>query len=224
VNEDPRRAARAAPLPIPLLRGVSHQIAAFISFIAGTALVLAARTPRGRWAALVYGASLCTLFSVSAVYHRRRNWSRRARRIVRRLDHSAIYLLIAGTYTPIAALVGGTRGTTLLAIVWSAAVLGILKVNLWTRAPKKVGVALYVLVGWTAAPAFPALAARLGAGPILLFLAGGLAYTVGAVVYATRRPNPYPRVFGYHEVFHALVVAAATGHFLVAAAAVERLG
>ena len=224
MNEDPRRAARSAPLPIPLLRGVSHQIAAFVSLVAGTALVVAARTPRGRWAALVYGASLFTLFSVSAVYHRRRTWSRRARRIVRRLDHSVIFLLIAGTYTPLAALVGGARGTALLAVAWTGAALGIMKVNLWTRAPKRVGIALYVLLGWAAAPAFPTLAARLGAGPILLLLAGGLAYTVGAVVYATRRPNPYPRVFGYHEVFHALVVAAAAGHFLVAAAAVESLG
>jgi hemolysin III len=170
----------------------------------------------------VYGASLFALFCVSAVYHRL-TWSRRARRIVSRIDHSAIYVLIAGTYTPLCLLLGGPAGNALLAVAWAGALLGIAKELLWTRAPKRLGVALYVLLGWLAAPSFPALAAAIGGGAVLLLLGGGLAYTIGAYVYATRRPNPFPRVFGYHEVFHALVVAAAAGHFVVAAAAIGRI-
>jgi len=210
------------PPPRPRLRGASHAFAAGASIVAWIALLAWAPSPRGRAAALVYGASLCTLFLVSALYHRR-SWSRRARRLVSKLDHAAIWLLIAGTYTPLCMLVGGATGHVLLTLAWAGALLGVGKELLWRRAPRRVGVALYVLLGWVAVPAFPAIWSTVGAGAVLLLLAGGVAYTLGAVVYARHRPNPFPRVFGYHEVFHALVVAAATGHFVVAVAAISRI-
>lgn len=210
------------PPPIPRLRGALHAVAAVASLVAWGALVLAAPSDRGRAAAIVYGGSLVALFAVSATYHRR-TWSRRARRLVSKLDHSAIWVLMAGTYTPLCALLGGTAGEALLGVAWGGALLGVAKEFLWPRAPKRLGVALYVLFGWLAIPVFPALARAIGVGPILLLLAGGVAYTVGAVVYATRRPNPFPAVFGYHEVFHALTVAAATGHFVVAALVISHL-
>ncbi len=210
------------PPPRPRLRGALHAFAAMASIVAWGALVVGAPSVRGRAAAMVYGASLFALFSVSAIYHRR-TWSRRARRIVSRLDHAAIWVLIAGTYTPLCALLGGRAGRALLAAIWAGALLGIAKEVFWTRAPKRLGVALYVLFGWLAVPVFPTLWSVIGGGAILLLLGGGVAYTAGAVVYATRRPNPFPAVFGYHEVFHALTVAAAAGHFAVAAAAIARL-
>jgi hemolysin III len=204
------------------MRGVLHAIAAALSLVAAIALVLAAASPRGRIAAGVYGGSLVTLFSVSALYHRR-SWSRRAYRVIRTLDHCAIYVLIAGTYTPMCVLLGGRAGMVLLYAVWAGALLGVAKEVFWRRAPKRLGVALYLLLGWMVVPTFPALRGALGNEALLLLGAGGLAYTVGALVYAFRRPDPFPRVFGYHEIFHALVVAAAAGHFVVAANAIARL-
>jgi hemolysin III len=201
---------------------VSHAFAAAAALVAWIGLSAIAPSPRARLAAMVYGASLFTVFFVSALYHRR-EWSRRARRVVRALDHSAIYLMIAGTCTPFALLLPEPVRTRTLALVWGGAAVGILRVTLWWRAPKKLGVALYVLVGWLALPIFPALWRALGAPYVLILALGGIAYTAGAVIYARRRPNPYPAVFGYHEVFHALVVAAAAGHFAVALAAIVRM-
>lgn len=212
---------RSAP-PRPRLRGVSHAFAAAAALVAWVALVAIAPSPRARVAAMIYGASIFTLFFVSALYHRR-DWSRPARRIVRAFDHSAIYVMIAGSCTPFALLLPDPMRTRSLALVWGGALVGILKVTLWFRAPKKIGVGLNLLVGWLAVPLFPALWHALGAGHVLILAVVGLAYTAGAIVYARRRPNPYPAVFGYHEVFHALVVAAAAGHFTVAVAAIERM-
>ncbi|BDG05854.1 PAQR family membrane homeostasis protein TrhA [Anaeromyxobacter oryzae] len=218
----PSGARRLAAPPRPRLRGVSHAFAAAAALVAWIALVTIARSDRARVAAMVYGGSLFTLFFVSALYHRR-EWSRRARRVIRALDHSAIYLLIAGTCTPLALLLPDPVRSRSLTLVWGGALLGVLKVTLWVRAPKKVGVALHVLVGWLGVSLFPPLWKTLGAQYVLLLALGGLAYTAGAFVYARRRPNPYPAVFGYHEVFHALVIAAAAGHFTVAAAAIVRM-
>ncbi|WP_242394764.1 PAQR family membrane homeostasis protein TrhA [Anaeromyxobacter oryzisoli] len=217
----PGRRRLTAP-PRPRLRGVSHAFASVAALVAWFALVAVAPSPRARVAAMIYGASVFTLFTVSALYHRR-DWSRRARRIVRALDHSAIYVMIAGSCTPLAFLLPEPARTRGLALVWGGAVVGILKVTLWFHAPKKIGVGLHVLVGWLAVPLFPPLWHALGPGNVLLLVVGGLAYTAGAIIYACRRPNPYPAVFGYHEVFHALVVAAAAGHFTVAVAAIERM-
>lgn len=206
----------------PLLRGVSHEIAAAAALFAWGALALAAGPSRARAAANVYGASLFTLFFVSALYHRP-TWAPRARLLMRRLDHSAIFVLIAGTYTPFCLLLPPATGLPLLSIVWGGAAAGVLRAVLWVHAPKVLATAIYVLLGWAVVPMVPALRSALGAGAISLLLSGGAAYTLGAVVYATRRPDPFPRVFGYHEVFHALVVAAAACHFAVAMAAIRAL-
>lgn len=214
--------ATALAPPKPLLRGVSHEIAAGVALAGWIVLALLAGPGRARLAANVYGASLFTLFFVSALYHRP-TWRPAARLVMRRLDHSAIFLLIAGTYTPICLLLPVSTGQRLLSVVWAGAAAGILQSLLWVRAPKALSAAIYVLLGWVVVTALPALRAALGAGAIALLFAGGAAYTLGAIVYATRRPDPFPRVFGYHEVFHALVVAAAACHFAVAASAVGHL-
>jgi hemolysin III len=205
----------------PLLRGVSHEIAAGVALAGLVALVLLAPGPRARLGALVYGSSLVALFSVSALYHRP-TWSPRARLWMRRLDHSAIFLLIAGTFTPICLLIGDGRARTLLAVVWAGAGLGVLRALLWPEAPRLVATALYLLLGWAAVPLVPAMYRALGTGPLLLLAAGGMLYSVGAVIYATRRPDPFPRVFGYHEIFHALVIAASVCHFVIVAQIVRR--
>ncbi len=203
----------------PLLRGVSHEIAAFAALAAWIALAAAAASPRGRAAANVYGGSLFALFLVSALYHRR-NWPPRARAWMRRLDHSAIFLLVAGTYTPLCLLLPPSSGLPLLALVWGGAALGIVQSVLWIHAPKPLVAAIYVALGWAVLPVLPTLRAVLGTPALALLGAGGAAYTLGAVIYAARRPDPFPRVFGYHEVFHALVIAAAALHYAVIAFAV----
>jgi hemolysin III len=214
-----------APLPTrtkPLLRGVSHEIAAGVALAGLVALVWVAPGPRARTAALVYGMSLVALFSVSALYHRPM-WGARALLWMRRLDHSAIFLLIAGTFTPLCLLLGDARAYTMLAVVWAGAGVGILRALLWPKAPRALATALYLLLGWAALPLVPAMYRALGLVPLALLAAGGLLYSVGAIIYATRRPDPFPRVFGYHEVFHALVIAAAGLHYAVAAGAVRAL-
>lgn len=212
----------SSPRQKPLLRGVSHQIAAGVALAGLVALVLVAPGPRARVGALVYGSSLVGLFSVSALYHRP-TWGPRARLWMRRLDHSAIFLLIAGTFTPICLLVGDRRAHTMLVVVWVGAGLGILRALLWPRAPRALATGLYLMLGWAAVPLVPAMYRAIGPVSLGLLAAGGLLYSVGAVIYATRRPDPFPRVFGYHEIFHALVVAAAGLHFAVAAGAVRAL-
>jgi hemolysin III len=221
-----RTIVRPAPLAAspakPLLRGVSHEIAAFAALAAWIALAVLAPSMRGRAAANVYGASLFTLFLVSAVYHRT-NWPPRARAWMRRLDHSAIFLLIAGTYTPVCLLLPPASGRPLLAMVWGGAALGIVQSILWVHAPKPLVAAIYVALGWALLPVLPTVREVLGAPALALLAGGGAAYTVGAIVYAAQRPDPFPRVFGYHEVFHALVIAAAACHFAVVARAIPGL-
>ncbi len=211
-----------APSSKPLLRGVSHQVAAFVAVFACAALVDVAPTRRALVAALAYGLSLVALFGTSALYHRPM-WSPRPRRILKRLDHSAIFLLIAGTYTPLCLLLPHRRGSALLAVVWSGALLGIARSVLWVDAPRWLAAALYLVLGWIIVPALPDVLAAVGAGGLALLGAGGLVYSAGAVVYAARWPDPVPRVFGYHEVFHALVIAAAGCHFAVALQVVRAL-
>ncbi len=214
-------AAPQAPAK-PLLRGVSHEVAAFVALAGWIALAVLAPSARGLAAANVYGASVFTLFLVSAIYHRR-NWPPRARAWMRRLDHSAIFLLIAGTYTPLCLLLPASSGLPLLAIVWAGAAIGILQSILWVHAPRPLVVAVYVALGWAVFPVLPTLRTVLGTPALALLSAGGAAYTIGAVIYAARRPDPFPRVFGYHEVFHALVIAAAACHFAVVARAIPGL-
>jgi hemolysin III len=200
----------------PRLRGVFHQYAFFVSLASGTLLVLlsAATTTRAALAAAVYAVSVSALFGVSALYHRI-SWTPPARRRMRRLDHSMIFLLIAGTYTPVGLLVlEGTLATVVLAVVWVGAVAGIAVELAWTTAPRWLGGTVYLALGWVAVVAMPQLFARLGMAGGLLIVAGGLVYSAGAAVYALRRPDPVPATFGYHEVFHLLVIAGVAAHFL----------
>jgi hemolysin III len=202
----------------PRLRGVSHQWAFFVALVAGVVLVLAAPSGRATVAATIYAVTVAAMFGASALYHRVDWKSLAARRWMRRLDHSMIYLLIAGTYTPFALLVldGGLAEAVLIA-VWSGAALGIGLKLLWPDTPKWLTAGVYVTLGWVAVIAFPQLASELGPVGMALVAGGGLLYTAGAVVYALRRPDPAPAVFGYHEIFHVLVIAAAVLQFVAVA-------
>ena len=202
----------------PRLRGVVHEYAFFVALAAGAALLVVAPSGKARLAVGLYVLGLAGLLGTSALYHRV-TWRRpNARRWMRRLDHSMIFVLIAGTYTPIALLVlSQPLGSVVLVVIWSGAVGGIVLSLLWPDAPRPVSAAIYISLGWVAIIAMPQLFDRLGALGIALIAAGGLLYSVGAIVYARKRPDPVPTVFGYHEIFHVLVVAAAALHFAVIA-------
>ena len=201
----------------PRLRGVSHFWAFFVALAAGAVLVATAPNGRATLAAAIYAGSLATLFGVSALYHRV-NWRPAARRWMRRLDHSAIYVLIAGTVTPFALLVmSGPFATALLIAVWAGAAAGIVVELFWVDAPKWATAIVYLSVGWIGALGFPAIVVNAGIGAGVLIAIGGVLYTAGAVVYARQRPDPNPAVFGYHEIFHVLVIAAAVAHFTAVA-------
>ena len=202
----------------PRLRGVSHQWAFFVSVVTGVALVLAAPPGRATAATVIYAVSVAGLFGASALYHRI-NWSTvGARRWMRRLDHSMIFLLIAGTYTPFAVLaLHGPLATAILIVVWTAALGGIVLKLAWIDAPKWLVALIYVAIGWVALAAFPQLLSKLGVTATAMVAAGGLLYTAGAIVYARQRPDPVPTVFGYHEIFHALVILAAALQYAVVA-------
>jgi hemolysin III len=220
----PRSATdRVPPLPAtahpevrvrPRLRGVFHQYAFFASLASGALLVLLAATTKASLGAAVYAASVSALFGVSALYHRR-TWTTAARRRMRRLDHAMIFLLIAGTYTPVGLLVlEGPLATVVLVVVWGGALAGIVLELAWTSAPRWLGGVVYLALGWVAVVAIPQLFARMGVVGGLLLVAGGLVYSAGAAIYALRRPDPAPATFGYHEVFHLLVIAGVAAHFL----------
>jgi hemolysin III len=206
--------AEAIALVKPKLRGVSHKWAFFASLVLGAALIVLAKTPKATFAVGVYAVSLSALFGTSALYHGV-EWSRPNVRLwMRRLDHSMIFFLIAGTYTPFALLVlDGSLAMAILAVVWIGAVAGAIVEMVWINHPKWASALIYMSLGWVAAVAFPELWSSLGVAGTLLVAAGGLLYTAGAVVYATQRPNPNPAIFGYHEVFHLFVIAAAIAHF-----------
>lgn len=202
----------------PRLRGVSHEIAFFVSLAGGPALMLLAPTIHARLAVALYASTLSGLFGVSALLHRR-TWSLRWRRWLRRLDHAMIFLAIAGTYTAIGGLtLAPDLATIVLRVVWIGALGGALLHLAWVDIPKWLGAIPYVALGWVAVVAMPELRDRLGAGGMTLLVGGGALYTLGAFVYARRRPDPFPTVFGYHEIFHLLVIAAATAHYATLAA------
>lgn len=197
----------------PLLRGWFHLVALVAAVIAGP--LLAARGPTGatRLALAVYAASMVALFGVSAAFHRVR-WAPAARRRMRRADHATIFVAIAGTYTAVAALaLKGWAQLFVLATVWGGAAVGVTLRQLWLDAPKWAVALPYVVVGWCALAVVPQLVRGLSGGGFALVLAGGAAYTAGALVYAARRPDPVPHVFGYHELFHLATVVGATLHF-----------
>ena len=202
----------------PKLRGVSHEWAFFISLVLGAALIFFAKTPKATLAVAIYAVSLSALLGTSALYHRV-NWKRpRVRTWMRRLDHSMIFFLIAGTYTPFALLVmDGPLATAILIAVWVGAIAGAIVEMVWIGHPKWVSATVYLTIGWIAVAAFPDLWSGLGPTAALMLIGGGVLYTAGAVIYAVQRPNPSPAIFGYHEVFHAFVLAAAVLHFSVIA-------
>jgi hemolysin III len=205
-------ASAEVPLVKPRLRGVSHQIACVVSLLAGALLVMSTHDHDAYIATIVYVICLASLFGISASYHRP-TWQPNARAWMRRLDHCAIFLLVAGTYTPLSLALAPHDGQTLRRIVWGGAIAGILQSLLWVTAPKPLIAVIYVVLGWSVLPYIPRLYALVGGGPLALIVVGGIAYSVGAVVYARKRPDPWPTMFGYHEVFHALVILAAALHF-----------
>jgi hemolysin III len=201
----------------PKLRGVSHQIGSVVTLIGGIFLVCYAATPKGAWGGGIYAFSVTSLFGISAFYHRP-TWMPEKRQWLRRLDHSAIFLLIAGTYTPL--ILNGFQGGSgdfLLTLVWSGAALGMLQSIFWPTAPKVLVAILCVALGWVVVFEWQQFQASLSGFQFGLIATGGVLYTVGAVIYALRRPDPWPEVFGYHEVFHALTIVASVCHWVVVA-------
>ena len=202
---------------IPRLRGMLHAHAAWVAGAASIVLVALAPNAAGRVAALIYGAGLIALFSASAVYHR---WPTESRwkPWLRRLDHSTIFVFIAASYTPVGLLVlDGTLQTVVLVSAWAGAVVGVALSLAWISAPRWLQAACYLSLGWVALIALPQLADRVGIAPFVLLAVGGGLYSLGAAVYALQRPNLWPRTYGFHEVFHTLVIAAALVHFIAMA-------
>ena len=202
----------------PRFRGVVHQWSFFVALVAGAALVAWAPAGRATAASAVYAVALAGLLGTSALYHRV-TWRPSVRAWLRRLDHAMIFVLIAGTSTPFAVLVlDDPLGDIVLLGVWGGALAGIIFTMVWIDAPKWLTAAAYVALGWFSVVAIPQITERKGAGALVLLALGGAAYTAGAVIYARRRPDPRPASFGYHEIFHVLVVVAAAAHFAAVAA------
>jgi hemolysin III len=199
----------------PRLRGHFHGYAFFAAVAAGAALVALAEGARARVACAIYAAALAGMFGASALYHLVPWRSARARDWARRLDHAMIFVLIAGTYTPFALLaLSGLLPVILLVVIWCGAVLGVMLNTRWIDAPKWVTTSLYLLVGWAGVVAAPQIFTELSVASAVLVTVGGVLYTLGALAYATQWPNPSPAKFGFHEVFHVLVVAAAATQFV----------
>lgn len=200
----------------PLLKGWSHLLAA----VAAITLcpILIALSPAGtRAPAAIYSACVIALFTISGLFHRVQ-WSPRPHRIMQVLDHSMIFVVIAATYTPIAAVaLPQPQGSIILAIVWAGAIGGVVLHLAWPTAPRPVVVAPYLIVGWVALAVVVDIWRALGVAGFILLVAGGLLHSFGAVVYARKRPDPWPTVFGFHEVFHLFVIAGIACHYVVVA-------
>ena len=197
----------------PRMRGLSHYYAFFISLATGSLLV--ATAPRGlaTWTAIVYALSVSALLGASSLLHRG-SWTPGQARILTKLDHTCIYLLIAGTYTPISLIaMSGVIRVLVFSVVWLGAFVGIALEWVWYRPPRGWVTTNYIVVGWVAVIALPQLWTSLGVAGFLLVLLGGVSYTVGAVIHAAQRPDPWPEVFGYHELFHVFVLVALVLHF-----------
>lgn len=203
--------------PRPRLRGVSHRFAFYVALAAALALVASARDGRVAATTAIYGALLAGMFGVSATLHRS-EWSPRAFSWLRRADHAMIFAFIAGTYTPLSLLgVGGGVGARLLVLAWVAAGVGIVRALCWPHAPRIISSLLYLAVGWVVLAYLPAVHVALDPIAFRAIVAGGIAFTIGAGVYATRWPDPWPTMFGYHEVFHALIIVGCACHFVAVA-------
>jgi hemolysin III len=202
---------------VPILRGVSHQWAFWFALAAAAGLVVFAPAGTARIAALIYGGGLCAMLAASALYHRYK-CSPRVRSLLCRIDHSAIYLFTAASYTPVGLLVlEGTSRWLVLGSVWGGALLGVTLSVAWITAPRVLFAISYVVLGSVIVLALPDVLAALDVAPMVLLLAGGVLYMAGAAIYTLRRPDPWPSTFGFHEIFHALVIAAAVTHFVAIA-------
>ena len=209
--------------PIPRLRGILHLVTAPVAFVGGLTLVVLAGTLAGRISLAIFMLTSALLFTTSAVYHVGR-WLPRTKEILRRLDHSNIFLIIAGTYTPLTIMLLDTGSArTLLMLVWAGALAGVAVHNFWSSAPRYIYVPIYIALGWAAVLYLPEFA---NAGPLVLGLivTGGVLYTVGAVVYAAKWPRLSPTWFGFHELFHAFTVLAFAAHFTAIAVTLGRIG
>jgi len=205
----------------PLLRGWMHLVCFVLAIPAATVVVALASSPRGRVGALVYAVGLVALFGVSGAYHRGR-WSVTKRLLMQRLDHGTIFVMIAGSYTPLCLLVlSGWVAWTMLAAAWLMAGLGFVLAFISNPTTRIMRSALYIVMGWTSVIAAPQLLRNLSVAELVLIAIGGVLFTVGSVFLLTRWPDPFPRVFGYHEVWHALVVAAVVCHFVAIASVVH---
>ncbi|OYZ11308.1 MAG: hypothetical protein B7Y39_19580 [Bdellovibrio sp. 28-41-41] len=202
-------------MPKPLLRGYLHQEAFFIALGACTLLIAKSSQSLTLVAAIIYSLGLLLMLGVSAFYHRI-HWQPKPRAFMKRLDHSAIFIQIAGTFTPICLLaLNENDGIFLLKVIWAAAAAGILQSIFWVKAPKFVTVIFYVVMGWIALPYVSEMGKALGTTRVSLLVAGGIVYTVGSLFYATKRPRMAPLVFGYHELFHLFTIVGAILHFAV---------
>lgn len=209
--------------PVPRLRGVLHLVTAPVALLGGLTLVVLAGTVAGRVSLAIFMLTSALLFTTSAVYHVGR-WLPRTKQLLRRVDHSNIFLIIAGTYTPLTIMLLDTGDArALLILIWTGALLGVAVHNFWSAAPRYVYVPIYIALGWAAVLYLPQFAV---AGPLVLSLivAGGVLYTLGAVVYALKWPKLSPTWFGYHELFHAFTVLAFAAHFTAIAVTLVRIG
>ena len=223
MTTDPREfAAAVVEFAKPRLRGWLHTVIAPLALAAGIVLVVLAPTGAAAAAAAAFGLSAVLLFTTSAIYHRG-HWSERVERHLKRLDHANIFFLIAGTYTPFAvlALHDETR-IALLAAVWGAALVGALTRVLWVGAPRWSSVPLYLGLGWAAGFFLPQLIHGAGAAVFTLIAVGGACYTAGALIYGFKRPDPNPRWFGFHEIFHSLTVAGFVCQYVAASLLIYR--
>jgi hemolysin III len=210
-NASPGGACAAA---VPTLRGFSHAIAFVFAIAAAIVVVALAPTARATVGLGVYGAALVALFGGSALFHRWRG-PVRFKSVLRRIDHSTIFVFIAASMTPIAIVIlHGALAWVTLAIAWTGAAAGVAFSLGWVNAPRALTAGSYLLLGWVAVIMLPQVLGELAIAPLLLLAAGGLLYSAGAIVYATQRPNLWPRTFGFHEVFHALVITAAAVHYI----------
>jgi hemolysin III len=202
----------------PRLRGVFHHYAFYVALAAGVVLVAHSDSGRELVATWIYATALAAMFGVSALYHRVDWRSTRVRAWMRRLDHSTILLLIAGTYTPFALLAfDGPLATVILIAIWAGAAAGLVLNLAWIDAPRWLVTSVFLVLGWVGVIAVPELF-EVGVAPAVLVFVGGGLYTLGALAYALKRPDPVPAIFGYHEIFHLLVIGAAVVHFVAIAA------
>ena len=205
------------PAPRPLLRGRLHLLAAWVAVAGLVILMLLAHSPRAYVGGAIFATSLILLYFTSGVYHAI-TWGRRMRSLLKRLDHSMIFVLIAGTYTPFCLVVlDDAWGISMLSVIWGIALAGVILKMVWPGAPRWLSVTLYASAGWLGLVASVPLSQWFAVAPLVLLVTGGVLYTLGGVIYAVRRPNPFPSVFGYHEVFHLLVIAGSVLYFSLVA-------